>query len=80
MAESEKDTPAFRAASVHMGHIFALKPKVETSFGAGDLQTAKQRLADEVFESAEAAARAVAEKALELTHESGNRAKKRRRN
>lgn len=52
---------------VHMGHIFALKPRVDKSFRQDDLRKAKELLIDEAYESPEAAARALAEKALELT-------------
>lgn len=54
-----------------MGHLFALRPRVETSFGSGDFQDAKQFLSEETYEDAEAAARAVARKALELAHKGG---------
>lgn len=52
---------------VHMGHIFALKPRVDKSFRQDDLRRAKELLVDEAYESPVAAARALAEKALELT-------------
>jgi hypothetical protein len=52
---------------IHMGHIFALKPRVDKSFRQDDLRKAKELLVDEAYESPAAAARALAEKALELT-------------
>ncbi|MBW2241392.1 MAG: hypothetical protein JRH01_05345 [Deltaproteobacteria bacterium] len=52
---------------VHMGHIFALKPRVDKSFRQDDFRKAKEMLVDEAYESPAAAARALAEKALELT-------------
>jgi hypothetical protein len=55
------------SASVNLGHVFALKPRVETSFRQADLATARHQLLDEHYATLEEAARAVAEKALELT-------------
>jgi hypothetical protein len=54
------------AAEVHLGHFFALRPRVETAFRPDDLRRAKQALAEERYRTIEDAARAVAEKALEL--------------
>jgi hypothetical protein len=51
-----------------MGQIFALRPRVATSFRPDDFRAARQLLQEEPFENADAAARAVVEKALELTH------------
>lgn len=61
----------FLAAAVNLGHVFALKPRVETSFRQADFRTAKLHLQDEGYETLEDAVRAVAEKALELTLGSG---------
>lgn len=55
--------------SVNMGHIMALKPRVTTSFRQVDFLTARRALQDEAYESIEAAARAVADRALETTNE-----------
>ena len=55
------------AKDVHVGHVFALKPRVDKSFRRDDFRQAKELLQDEAYESPAAAARAVAEKALELT-------------
>ncbi len=57
---------------VNMGHVFALRPRMTTSFKPGDFSTAKYRLQEEAFSTIHEAARAVAEKALELTHEAGS--------
>jgi hypothetical protein len=57
----------FLAAAVNLGHVFSLKPRVETSFRQADFRTAKLHLQDEGYETLEDAIRAVAEKALELT-------------
>ncbi len=55
--------------SVNLGHIFALRPRVESSFRPGHLSTAKQFFRDSLFPTIEDAARAVAEKAVELTRD-----------
>jgi hypothetical protein len=67
-----------RSLDINMGHIFALRPRVPTSFRPGDLQTARHQLQDEAYAKIEHAARAVAEKALELTHDAGSRLGSRR--
>ena len=53
-----------------MGHVFALRPRVVSSFKGGDFSTAKHQLRDESYASIHEAAKAVVEKALELTHNS----------
>jgi hypothetical protein len=58
---------------VNRGHLFALRPRVDTAFPPGDFDTAKHFLRDESYASIEEAARAVAEKALELTHQGSSR-------
>ncbi len=55
------------AREVHVGHVFALKPRVDKTFRQDDFRRAKELLQDEIYESQAEAARAVAEKALELT-------------
>ena len=55
--------------SVHLGHVFSLRPPVKTSFRQEDFRTARQLLRDETYASIQEAARAVAEKALAMTHE-----------
>ena len=64
---------------VNLGHIFALRPRVNTAFPPGQLNTAKHFLRDESYASIEDAARAVAEKALELTLKGPSRRGKVRR-
>jgi len=49
---------------VTLGHIFALRPKVNTSFPQAEFLEAKRELAGKCYGSIEEAARAVAEKAL----------------
>jgi hypothetical protein len=50
--------------SVHLGHIHALRPRVNTSFSQAEFLNARRELAKEGYGSIEEAARAVAEKAL----------------
>ena len=57
------------STAVNMGHIFALRPRVKASFRADDLLTARRLLDDESYASIEEAARAVANRALELSNE-----------
>jgi len=52
------------AEQVNLGHIFALRPKVTTSFPQAQFLRARRELADERYDSIQQAARAVAEKAL----------------
>ncbi len=68
-----KPRPASSSLNVNLGHVFALRPKVSTSFRPADFHAARQRLQDETYASLEEAARAVVEKALELTREGGAR-------
>lgn len=58
----------FSSLDVNMGQVFALRPRIETSFRPDDFRTAKYHLEEESFKDANEAARAVALKALELTH------------
>ena len=53
---------------VNRGHVFALRPRVNTAFSPGNFDTAKHFLRDESYPSIEEAAQAVVEKALELTN------------
>jgi len=59
------------AADVNLGHVVALRPRTHTGFKAEAFQEAKRALADARFATIEEAARAVAEKAVELSNESG---------
>ena len=54
--------------SVNLGHLFSLRPRVSKTFRQADFLTARQLLQDEEYANIEDAARAVAEKALDLTH------------
>jgi hypothetical protein len=53
--------------SVNLGHVFSLRPRVSKTFRQADFLTARQLLQDESYASIEEAARAVVEKALDLT-------------
>ena len=61
------------AMEVHLGHVFSLRPRVTTSFRQADFRTARHLLQDETYASVEEAARAVAEKALDLTLEGSSK-------
>jgi len=65
----KKPKSSVSSKSVNLGHVFALRPRVSTTFRQADFLTARQLLDDEAYGSIEEAARAVAEKALEMTHE-----------
>ena len=52
---------------VNLGHISSLRPRVNSSFRQADFLAAKHLLDEEDYASVEEAARAVAEKALEMT-------------
>ena len=58
---------AASSSVVMMGHVFSLRPRVTTAFKPDDFRRARQLLEDESFQNLQEAARAVAEKALELT-------------
>jgi|GEM_PF-3325918 len=62
-----------RAAEVNLGQIFQLRPRVNTSFKPDELRAAKQALEAEGYASPADAARAVAEKALELNRQKPGR-------
>ena len=64
-AASKKAT--VRSGQVVMGHVFSLRPRVITAFKPDDFRRAKQLLEEEAYTDIQAAARAVVEKALELT-------------
>jgi len=68
--EKAKKKPENKVSSmsVNLGHVFALRPRVSKTFRQADFLTARQLLQDEDYANIEEAARAVAEKALDLTH------------
>ena len=67
-AAATPDEGKASSLEVNMGHVFALRPRVNTSFKPGDFSTAKHLLVDETYANHQEAARAVVEKAQELTH------------
>ena len=64
----KKPKDAVSSLSVNLGHVFSLRPRVSKTFRQADFLTARQLLQDESYANIEEAARAVAEKALDLTH------------
>ena len=66
-AAKPKASGGIRSSQVNLGQVFALRPRVNTSFRPNDFVEAKRALGEEEFGSLADAARAVAEKALELT-------------
>lgn len=72
-AGAKKAAATISSLNVNMGHVFALRPRPNTSFRPGDFTTAKHQLQDEAYSTLAEAAREVAERALELTHDSGSR-------
>jgi hypothetical protein len=64
-----KAEKAISSLAVNRGHLFALRPRVSTAFRPEDFLTARRELEDERYESIEAAARAVAERALALSND-----------
>ena len=54
---------------MNRGHLFSLRPRVTTSFSQEDFRAARVSLEGEADASIEEAARAVFEKALELSQE-----------
>jgi hypothetical protein len=68
-ADAKAKGSGILASAVNMGHIFALRPRATTAFPQQALLDAKQSLADETYPSIEKAARAVADKALDITHD-----------
>jgi hypothetical protein len=57
----------FSAHDVNRGHIFSLRPRANTGFSPEAFDEARRELAEERYATIEDAARAVAERALELT-------------
>jgi len=64
----EKSEEKVSSLSVNLGHLFSLRPRVSKTFRQADFLSARQLLQDEEYANIEEAARAVAEKALDLTH------------
>jgi hypothetical protein len=64
-------TGGVSAADVNLGHVVALRPRTHTGFKPEAFAEAKRALSDQRFPTIEEATRAVAEKAVELSNESG---------
>lgn len=79
-AKTKRAADGISSTAVNMGMLFALRPRVNKSFRQDDFLTARRLLADESYATLEEAARAVAERALALSHEpKGRRGDKHRR-
>ena len=68
----QKVKSGFSSLAVNMGHVFALRPRVGTSFRPDDFRNARQQLESESFKSAADAARAVVERTIELSRGDAN--------
>jgi hypothetical protein len=68
-APAAEEKTSVVAKDVNLGHVFALRPRISTSFRQPDFLRARELLVEESYASVAEAARAVAEKALELTHD-----------
>jgi hypothetical protein len=64
---------------VTLGHVFALRPRVNTSFRPQSFAEARRALAEERYADLGEAARAVAEEALSITREGAARPERHRR-
>ena len=84
-ADTKKSKSAESASSkvssteVTLGHVFKVRPKINTSFRPPDFARAKKLLAEESYDSIQDAARAVAEEALSLTRGEATKATSRKR-
>ncbi|MEX2208094.1 MAG: hypothetical protein WEF50_17850 [Myxococcota bacterium] len=58
---------------VNRGHVFALQPRVNTGFSPQAFDDARRELSDVLYGTIDEAARAVAERALELSNERPDR-------
>ncbi len=67
--KAQKSGGEVSSKSVHIGHVFALRPRVKTAFRQEDLRNAKLYLQDEAYGSIADAARAVAARALEIAND-----------
>lgn len=67
-SEAKGTKGAVSTELVNLGHVHALRPKVNTSFPQTQFLKAKRDLAEESYSSIQQAARAVAEKALASTN------------
>lgn len=70
--------PSVTVQDVNLGHIFALRPRVQPGFNPEAFRGARRALAEEKYASVAEAARALAEKAVELSNAPGRDAFQRR--
>jgi hypothetical protein len=64
-------TGSIAADEVNLGHLMALRPRIHVGFRPSAFGEAKLALADARYATIQDAARAVAEKAIEISNESG---------
>jgi hypothetical protein len=72
-APSSGGKATISSSDVNMGHVFALRPRPNTSFRQHDFLRAKRALEEEPYSDLAEAARAVAEEALALTRGTSDR-------
>jgi hypothetical protein len=72
-AESKPAKKGVSSTQVNMGSVFSLRPRVSTTFRQDDFVTAKRLLEDESYGSIQEAARAVVERALEMSNDPKSR-------
>jgi hypothetical protein len=77
--KSPRPEGSVSSMDVTLGHVFAVRPRVNTSFRQHDFLEAKRALDEEVYKSISEAARAVAEEALTITRGAAERPYKHRR-
>lgn len=68
MAPVAKTGPSVSAQQVNLGHVFALRPRVNTGFSPEAFREAVRVLTDERYATLEEATRAVAARAVELSN------------
>jgi len=78
-ATTPESEGAFSALDVNLGHVFRLRPRVNTSFRQNDFLEARRTLAEKRFPSLEEAARTIADEALSRTRGSAARPEHQRR-
>ncbi|MFP6655797.1 MAG: hypothetical protein VCB25_09220 [Myxococcota bacterium] len=66
-SKSKQGTESVSSMDVSLGHLFSIKPRINSSFRRDDFNQAKIALKDEVYPDLKTAIRAVAAEALSLT-------------
>jgi hypothetical protein len=69
----EPPSGSVSSMDVSLGHVFSIKPRLNTSYRRDDFHQAKIALKDEVYEDLRSAVIAVAKEALALTRGSANK-------